>query len=358
VIIEPVGPDGHGRLGRARTLVAIALPLVVLVGVVATGVLGRDPNAVATVGDEPSASTMPSAPAGTPPAPSASRVAAAEEVDFPSRVLGLPVRSVESTLAARREENAATDGLIAVRGFLTVQPGVERCVIDEPGRAVAALCERATILRDIPDPALAWRDSEVAWVGIRGSAHMHPRVFPGVSLGTLDVEAVNGMIPDAMPDGPIDPIPAVLIGRFDDPRLADPRANARHRTEGFVLERLVWLGGEGQERRVVPSAPDDATRRIISIVSQALPSGTVALSHTVASLATLAAIDPAAAAAVRAAHPGAAPGTASDELLWYVRVMTRDAPPVDTLADSGGPRRLGWVVVADDGDVLGFDRDG
>jgi hypothetical protein len=359
VIIEPVGPDQRGRFGRARTLAAIALPLVMLVGVVATGVLGRDPGAVATVADDVSASTTPSVPGTSvgPPEPSASTALEAD-VDFPSRVLGLPVRSVEGTLSARRAAGAAAEGLIAVRGYLTVQPGVERCVVDEPGRAVAALCERATILRDIPDPALAWRDGEVAWVGIRGTAHLHPRAFPGVSLGMLDVEAVTGMIPESMVDGPITPIPAVLIGRFDDPRLADRRASARHRTEGFALERLVWLDGEGQERRVVPSAPDDTTRRIISIVSQALPSGTIALSHTVATVTTLAAIDPTAAAAVRSADGTGTTDDASDEPVWYVRVMTRDAPPVDTLADSGGPRRLGWVVVAGDGSVLGLDRDG
>jgi hypothetical protein len=337
---------------------------VLLAAVVATGVLGRDGStSTAATAERGAASPRPgpTGAAGTGAGAAIpgdrSRVAS---VLPPPRALGLPVRSVADVIASQA---ASTDpgALLAVRGFLTVLPDREDCLPDDlaarsavltgsgaprdPERP-AMLCRRGAVLSLDPAPVIARDGDDWRWVGRRGTPHLHPVIFPGISLGVLEEPS---RLADIAPDEGVPPASVVVIGRFDDPRVVDRRTNARHPDAVFSIERLAWADGRWQDRRLARLtswAADDLDADTASaLVIDALPGSTVILSQMTTRATILAAIDP-----LASAHVGDA---ASDEdRVWYLRAMVRPDPPVDTLADAGGPRRLGWAVVANDGTIL------
>jgi hypothetical protein len=264
---------------------------------------------------------------------------------FPARVLGLRVRSVADALTARRD-GAIVDELVAIGAWLTVDSGPRDCATGSYWRPPPdpALCHRATSLAD--RTATAMRPSSTP---ARAGDTLLAHAFPGVSLGILDaLEAGGANAPDASvgTDGSAS---VVVVGRFGDPRLADRRSSARHPDIGFSIERLVWVAGRWQERGIAQSLPrsaDEVARsEVPALASAALPGGTVVLYYAALAPATLTRLQPSAALAVDAAE--------TDDLFWYVRVMTRERQPVRTLASDTSPRRLGWVVLAPDGTVLG-----
>ena len=358
MLIERVEVEGRERGGTVRTVATIAAPIILLVTVVATGVLARGTSADREDG-APAAARAVATDAAGPAATSAlaGRPASAPAA-FPPRALGLPTRTVEDALDARRAGTVGDD-LIAISGYLTVWPAVAGCVDDRPALAGAPgwRCERTAILRDGPSAVLAFDDGTPVWRGVRGDSHLHPTIFPGVSLGALDPApgVVEPGIPDATRDQAVRPAAVLVIGRFDDARLADRRSSARHVNEGFAIERLAWADGrwiDNRFARFVPWEPADLDLRTArAITAEALPGGTVILSQNVVEPQMLAALSVDASAAVRA-H-GEPPAR-----LWFVRAMTRTSPTIDALADSGGPRRLGWVVLANDGAILALDPSG
>jgi hypothetical protein len=346
--IERVG-QSSARGGPWRKLGMLASPLLGVALVVAVATIGG--TAPATPEASPTASPTTAADATEPP------IAAGTDPGFPRRILGLRVRSVAATLELR-SEGAIDDEVVAVHGYLTVQPNPVNCFRSPPVTTLvdAVACQRDTILTDTPGPVLAWLDGDVEWVAGRGTAHLHPQAFPGTSL--VDVEAFAVLPPprpSASTDGEplaIRSVPVALLGRFGDPRLADPRANARHADTGFVVERIVWAEGAWQDRpavRFLPEHDGDLTPEAVrEATSEAVPSGTVALGHAMLDLDLLSRIDPEAAGRTREV----AAGGAEPSRVWYVRVMTRDGLPVDTLAGDTVPRRVGWVVLAPDGSPL------
>ena len=368
MLIEPTPALPPSRSGRARLLAAIVLPAMLLVGVVGVGALTRDVEA------GPVASTRaPVAVASLPPAPSVEPEPTVGAMTFPARILGLPTRTVADLLARRRAGDLG-DELQVVIGYLTVRPGTTDCFIgDSTGATLPMIqsvgCRRGVLLAETDEPLLAWSKGEVVWRDVADGAHLHVPVFAGVSLADLEVLVTeraplnnDGAPADAARVTPILPRAVVVIGRFGDPRVADPRTNAAHVNETFTLERVVRAGADRQDQAVIqlvaPPRGALAIEDLRAHVSAQLPSGTIVLSHAFIPLDQLASLDAAASGAARDAL-GAA-GVTLDEVkgVWYVRVMVRDENPVDTRAGEAVPRRLGWVNLTADGALLGAAIDG
>jgi len=316
MLIEPTPALPPSRGGRARLLAAIAAPLMLLVAAVGSGTVGQ-----ALAPDAPAIDSLASV---AVPTVLATPTGTADPQAFPSRMLGLPTRTVEATLELRRAGRIG-DEVVAIRGWLTLSPAPAECRVQPEG-----LCARRTILTDVPDT-----------VSMRGTVHLHPTALPGVGL------------PDPGDRSPV-PFPVVLLGRFDDPRLADPRTRPRHPNEAFALERVAWAVGIHAQVRVVAGSAKaweglDA-RAVRAIVSAALPSGTVVLSQAVVDIDMLKRLDPTASGLAR--READQRGLELPAAAWYVRVMIRDGPPVDTLAGDTAPRRIGFAVVTVDGTVL------
>lgn len=370
MLIEPTPALPPSHNGRARLLTAILVPVVLLVGVVGAGTLTRGVGAEAVepsgspteVPDTAARATFTPPAKGPPPLdPSAG---------FPSRAVGLTTRTV-SELAGRRRGGSVDDALHAARGYLTVVPGTEDCFIgDSTGSTLPMIqavgCRREVLLSQTDEPLLAWADGGVVWLDEGGAEHLHIPVFQAVSLGSLET-----LVTDRPPTGPGDdgvrmtptlPRPVVILGRYDDPRVADPRSNAEHVNETFTLERVVWAAGIFEQpppiQLVAPPVGALAIEAIRARVSETLPSGTVVLSHAYLPIGQLARVNPAAAGGARAGLSGLDAAAGDTAAVWYVRVMVRDGNPVDTLAGDTIPRRLGWIVLIADGTVLQLSVDG
>lgn len=341
MLVEPTPALPPARAGRARLLVAIAAPIAILLATVASGSLGRDPAEPGAPSSPRSGVVLPS-PAASPapslradPSPSASP----EPVAFPPRLLGLHTRTVEQTLE-RRRAGLVGDEMVAIKGWLTIQPDPTDCVLDP-----IELCIRPTLLADTHEQLLVRLHGSIEWAGPREMFHLHPAVMPGVRLPDIgDQELV--------------PIAVVLLGRFDDPRLADPRTSFRHPNEAFAIERVVtaasWeLPAFVRDAGAIGDTLDSADIR--ARVSAALPGGTVVLSHGFVALSTLSRIDAEAAGRARRALQLT---DGDDPSVWYVRLMVRDGNPVDTLAGDTAPRRVGWSVLAANGEILASGIDG
>lgn len=348
MLIEPTPAVPRSRGARLRLIASASVPIIGLLTVVTTGVLaggtdGGDTDArrVAMERDAPAA------------APERDDVTARDDSDlavaaFPPRVLGLPIRDV-SDVAARHAAGLLGDELVAVRGFLTVRPRLRGCLVADPGVSKAPLCRRETILSEIADPLLSWDGGVARWTGARSAAHLHPQALPGVSLAGLDTLAATSAPPSGR-DGPIAPVPAIVIGRFDDPRLAGGAGSGQH-VEAFSLERLVWAAGRWQDRGIARSVPrrDDELdpRDVRAIIDVQLSSGAVILSQSVIGPAMLARIE-------SDAVPALPDPPVRPDLVWYVRTMLRTTRPPSLYgsADVAVSRRVAWLVIAADGAVL------
>ncbi len=360
MLIEPTPAIPPSSRRRARLVIGAAAPVLLLVAVIGVGVLGaRDDDSTS----EPAATRAAAEVGPTPPSTEPSGLA--RPPAFPARVLGLRTRTVADALE-RRRTGATGDEIIAVQGSATVHPTPTDCFVvdDAPTIADALACQREVIIADGPDAFLAWSDGVVDWVMSEGVTHLHAASFPVVSLVDLEAHAVTSPPPTG-PTGddpaiaPIPSVPVVVLGRFDDPRLADPRSSARHPNEGFVIERIVWVDDVWQTRPVVrfvrPVDGEIALGQVRATTSSALPGGTVILSHSIADIEVLARLDPTAAGLARAGSDRL--GIAAPAAVWYVRVMIRGAPPVDTLAGDTTPRHLAWAVMTADGTLLGTGTD-
>lgn len=341
------------------------MPFVVLVVVAGTAWLtgGRDPASGATDGALPSStpSASPAAVGVTTASPSP-----AEPVDdatFPARALGLPVRSVADVLA-RRVAGALGDEVVAVAGHLTVLPGRGAClsIDDAPTISTAAPCGAVAVLAASQEPVVARSEDGVVWRTARDGAvgvHLDATAFP-----TTDLAALSGGPAVARPrvadNAGIAAVATIVIGRFGDPRVADPRSNDRHPNLAFVIERVAWLDGAWQARAatryVELPAGWIAIERIRVSAASAFPGGAAVISLVFVDLDTLGHVD---AVALGTARSGAANlGLDEPSGVWYLRVMRREGGSEPPLARDAVPWRLGWVVVGADGTVLGSAIDG
>lgn len=371
MLIEPTPALPPSRNGRARLLTVVLVPAILLVAVVGGASLSGSVDAGLI---EPSATPRPLADA-TFSAPSTGPAPVEPDVDaagFPSRMLGLSTRTVSELVRSRRD-GSVDDALHAVRGYLTVVPGTDDCFIGDSTSSTLPMiqavgCRREVILSQTDEPLLAWARGGVVWLDENGPEHLHIPVFQAVSLGSLETLVIDR--PPIELDGGEDPVqvtpilphPVVVLGRYDDPRVADPRTNAEHVNETFTLERVAWVAGVLEEppptQLVAPPSGALAIEGIRARVSEALPSGTVVLSHAYLALGQLARVDATAAGRARSGLDALGAASDDDVAVWRVRVMVRDGNPVDTLAGDTIPRRLGWAVLTAAGTVLDLAVDG
>jgi hypothetical protein len=363
MLIEPTPAVPPSRGGRLRLFVSASVPLVGLLAVVATGVLAGNADHAGTATGRTAAQAAGGAVARDERVQVAARDdAAVVRAAFPPRVLGLPVLDL-ARARDLRADGTVGDGLVALRGYLTARPRLRGCLGAGQPAVDAALCRRDTILTDDPAPLLAWKGGAVRWVGTRPGLHLHPQALPGVTLApldaALDASVGAGSTPGAgaPPDAPIRPIAAVVIGRFDDPRLVGRSSGGRDHSEAFAIERLVWADGRWQDRGIARSAPrrDDELdqREIRAIVNDRLSTGAVILSQSIVDPASLAPLQPDAREAI------GVPGSVAPPV-WYVRTMIRLSGPPTLFdpPDAAIRRQVAWLVIGADGSVLAMDRGG
>jgi hypothetical protein len=343
VLFEPI-PIETSRSGRLRGLVAITIPVVMLVGVVGIAALGpHDATGTTRQAAAPGAMAT-GVPAG---AGSSSRPAAATNdratIGFPVAAFDLRTQTVGQVADRMRLSADPAGDLVAIRGWLSIRPEGASCAPAlGPPRLQEALCWASGILRDDPAPALRWVTGELRSLGT-GGVHLHPQFPPGVSLWGIDVNKVapssRGLL-----NGPIEPVPVVLIGRLQDPRVGPCPANGRDCNESFVVERLVWADGAWLIRPVVEAVGPDLTgldaTQSRQIALDAFPGPSIVLSQALVPGSMLERLDP-----VAAARSALASGV---DQLWYLRVMLpapNDLVPV---------RSVRWITIdGGNGSILG-----
>ena len=296
------------------------VPLALLAGVVAFGILGPRAGSsrpTRTLSPAPSAAQpdVTPAPASTPDVAGVRRTPA-----YPSRVLGLPVRSVSEILAARAAGEA--DGLVAISGHLGLRDLPETCRDARLG-PYGAFCARVGILAQAPWAA----DTGFAQLG----AHLHPQFPVGVRVPFRVAEvARSGWAASA----------AVVIARFDDPRARRCVPVGRHCGEELVVERVAWVEGEDYPRTVTVDpavTPDPGTTRSLAPAAKNaashLPEGSMPLLTALVRPGTITWMDPAMVSVVSGLDVGA---------VWYVRAID----------DARTPSAIDWVLADPSGAML------
>jgi hypothetical protein len=322
----PTRPPGRQR-SAAWAAAQIVVPIAALFVTVTVALAGRalEPAAVPhPAGADAAPTASPSArPARATPTPRADEA----RRETPTTAFRLPVQSVPDALSDAVAA-APPDHLVAVAGSFTLDPRVTGC----PRRQSLAehLCERTGMLADSDRPLLAVDDDGVDPEAVRLTVafpQFGVRVPVGVALPTMVIWA-------SAVEGAIEPVPVVLVGRFDD-ALADCSADQPRCLPRFVLERVAWVAGEWSDAIVVRSASvpagavpaaDRATR---VIATREVDRDEPILSRALLTLDDLRLVDPAAAGAIAVEVDGP---------VWYVRSVGRPTDP-----DS--PRAVAWAVL-------------
>ena len=301
------------------------VPLALLAGVVAFGILGprvEAPGATATLSPAPAAAQPDATPAlaSTPDVAVPDVAVAGRTPAYPSRVLGLPVRSVSEVLAARAA--GETGGLVAISGHLGLRDLPETCRDARLG-PYGAFCARVGILAQAPWAA----DTGFAQLG----PHLHPQFPVGVRVPFRVAEvARSGWAASA----------AVVIARFDDPRARRCVPVVRHCGEELVVERVAWVEGEDYPRTVTVDpavTPDPGTTRSLAPAATRaashLPEGSMPLLTALVRPGTITWMDPAMVSVVSGLDVGA---------VWYVRAID----------DTRTPSAIDWVLADPSGAML------
>lgn len=329
MLVEPVPTGPRSPARRALQLVGLALPVVLLAGVVTAGALGPRPEPLP--GDDlasPDGVALASPPAAGTPEATASDTGRSAVVAFPPRLAGLAVRSVADTLAAHRQRPLA--GIVAVAGHLTIRDLPAECA-DRYLGPFGTFCERRAVLADSPTrpyPSSTGGGSGFAAIG----PHLHPTVPVGVRLPPDVVEALGG-------DG--SPVAVVVLGRFT-PMEPGPCIGGSRTCEAFSVERVAWVAGEAYLRTTTidPALEvdwaDEDWRARRSAARAALGFDRTPLLTAYVAPETLARIDPVAAQAVRDVAGGRPPGAA----IWYVRGLEGSRDPT-----GGETGQVVWAVV-------------
>ncbi|MEW6223035.1 MAG: hypothetical protein AB1627_00250 [Chloroflexota bacterium] len=335
MIVEPVPTRPRSPLRRAAGWLGVALPPVLLVGVVAAGVLGRPAEDRAATGaatpdasGEPAAAVTPAAPvtagpaAPTGPGP----VAADGGPAWPTVAADLAVRSVSNALDIRGR--AAPDRMLAVAGYLGVLTPPDGCPAETAG-GLGPWCERRGML--VEQPWVTSGGGVFAPIGI----HLHPRFPVGVrvpdAIASTTREAGGG------------PVPVVLVGRFEpDSEFCQglgPSCEAR-----FLVDQVAWVDGAAFPSRAVFDQGIDGLptewmllHQLDAEVAAIGWSGTVLVSALLRP-ETLEQVDPSAADALATRPPAG--------LVWYVRGLETGYDPTRYPLGQAPPR-LRWIVLDD-----------
>ncbi len=306
--LEPVGGRRRDRRSRLRAWVALLVPVLVLTGVAAGGVLGQSRSSPASPRPVPAAATSgtheTARPAATaPPAPFPQTGA-----PLPRTILGLAVEDV--TDAHDGPRRARPDQLVAIRGWLTVGPPAPACA-----ERWHLACSLTGSIRESTSP---------------GGASLAIETQRGVPLPGLQRQ-------DGRPGMSSVPNQAIVIGRFTRPLFRECGVQVPECTPLFTVERLAWIRRSARERPLAhgPGAGGATWRADVAELAalSTLARGNVEVGDTllIASFdhGTLESVDPLAAAATREIGPAAA--------VWYVRAIVW----------SNGRPTVAWAVVED-----------
>jgi hypothetical protein len=330
--LKPVPTRPAGQRGRATTLATLA-PVAALVVVVLVAWAGAVAEALAPSPAERSTASLAAERDGEaraePPVLPGMDLSIAPRVAF-----GLAVADVHQTLE-RRHAGEIRRGLVAVAGYLTVDPRDRDCADRRDEAAMDAFCERSAILSATADPVLTVNWNENGGTARRlgmPRSHLHPQVLPGTAIPPGLVTRPDPRIRE------ITPVAVVVIGRFDDPRARKCHPGLRHCGDEFVLERVAWANGQWIDRPVVrdPTIPAAQTGKSSAITrlltSRESDRGEIILSEALLTVDLLGDVDPAAATAL---------GGGAGGPVWYVRSVGRAA--VD--ADERREWPVAWAVV-------------
>ena len=316
----PVPVQGGGRSGRARTWLAIGLPVMALVAAVGAGLLGARPvdRPPAQGGPEPvtAGEHRPTAspvltPAAIPRIVRPAVPARGSPVPIPAEILGLAVDDIGD---ARRDalERPDPGRLVAVSGWLTVAPNDPRC--DSTWYLSCRRIGRLAGDRDATADQVPLVVRTQPGVPLIGLQRQSPQ------LGTWSVANQ-----------------AILVGRFGDDEERDCPLPDPDCGPVFTIERLAWLRTTERQRPLIVG-PGALTAR--STAENAERHARAALPDTGASLVlgifdrrTLEVIDPGAARATAAAGDAVR--------VWYLRAIVAGG------GSGGGHARLGWSVIDD-----------
>ena len=332
--LKPVPTRPAGRRTPAATLGALA-PVAALGAVVLLAWAGA-------LADAPAAreSPRPSHSSGPIVATSSDEPRATDgRAPLPTVAFGLTVFDVEGTLERLRSGEIGS-GLVAVAGFLTVDPRDRDCSAAGIGPRAGAFCLRSAILTGFAEPILEvnWDENGSSAIRLGTSRpHLHPQILPGTAIPEELVATPDPRVRE------LAPVRAVVIGRFGDPRAHPCHPGRRHCGEEFVLERLAWAGGRWMTAPLVrdPSVPTTETAGGVDIprliAAREADRSEAIMSRALVSVPLLRVVHPDAVATL--AGPVAGP-------VWYVRSITR----------IGGVAReapVTWVIVDNaTGDVL------
>jgi hypothetical protein len=311
----PLQPGSDRR--RLGLLLGSALPLVLLVAVVAAATIGGSIDATSP--------TPAAGEAGASPAAAASdtgSIGSAPALGIPVVAKGLPVLEVEAAL--RRQGSGAQD-VMAISGRLSMSGGSAGCDITDGDlqasgfgaelgvvSTASTFCDRVGILRPTETT-------------LRPAAAQHIHVQ--LTIGTV--------LPDLAADPARSPVPAILIGRFlprqptcKEVRACEPR---------FQVDAVVWVDGLWRGPMVTVEPPlllsglRLAWRVRDRLASDVVGPGRTTLFETLVSPSTLTRLDQAAATA-------ASVTAALDQRIWYRRVLDR-SPETDPV--------IRWVAIDD-----------
>jgi hypothetical protein len=316
MIVQPASLGPRGRPRRVLRVVGLIVPVLLLGGIVAAGVLGPAPAPSRVPASDPAvAVTSPSAPV-SPTAPPAPRTPI-----FPSTVAGLEVHGVHWMLEARNRGLAR--GVIAVAGFLGLETIPDECRDARLG-VFGAFCRRVGVLGETP------------WFGARENSpdpagfHLHPQFPVGVRIPS-QASFVALSPSTATP-------PVILLARFSDPRAELCVPGGRHCGQELVVERVVWVDGSDYPTTPTIDPAVDAGRTLAelrpdaAVAGGSLPAGGFPLLSALVDPGTVAAIEPAAAdAAARLSGP-----------VWFLRALHAQ----------GDPTRVDWRIVSRDGTAV------
>jgi hypothetical protein len=291
---------------------AVAVPPLVLAGVVGAAILGATGPAPAPAQPTPRAALAPTA---SPPARLGS-----VPVEFPIVALGLPVVDVASALDGAGRE----DTVLAVRGYLEMAPRSRDCIVDAiESRSFATFAKEQGFVSS----ATTFCDRHASlrpWATTVGPGRT-PRLDVTVAIG-----AVVPVLPVAEPPG--QSVPAVLVGRLSG---AANACGAIHGCERhFDADRLVWVDGlwRGPTTSVEPAlaGPRLASRVRDRLAAEVTAPSDVLLLETLVRPATLRRVDP-----VAARDLGA---SGDSRPIWYRRLLDTTSSPAATVH---------WVTIDD-----------
>jgi hypothetical protein len=292
MIVEPAPTNPRTPARRTLRLVGVAVPVILLVGVVAAGSLGPGPAPVAS----PGPAAVASAAVVASPFDAFQRPAVLPDgttTTFPATWIGFRVRSVTETRARRQDGGA--EGILAVAGYLSYGDLDWTCV--DAYLDPEAVCDGRALLADTD---VLPTDANGGVFGAIGP-HLHPTFAPGV----------RGPTPSGMPSNPpAEPIPVVVLGRYTDPAGVACSPTSRDCGQAFAVERVVWVAGKPWGETLSIDAAMDVEPDLPEIEASAdaatvaLGRGALALRTSVVRRDLLDVIGPDAAAALPAPPPG------------------------------------------------------